>query len=81
MRPYQAARSVYNEYASDFVRGVRTFDDWAEYVEKFNSVGGNQLSVPGNRYQVTTKHTPGRPGILGGNTWFLLSWKRFMRVF
>jgi len=45
MQPlYQSARSVYNEYASDFVRGVRTFDDWAEYVEKFNSLGGDQLS-------------------------------------
>lgn len=41
---YQAVRSVYNEYASDFVRGVRTFEDWDEYVAKFNSVGGDQLS-------------------------------------
>jgi len=41
---YAAVRSVYTEYASDFVRGVRTFDDWNEFVEKFNSVGGDQLS-------------------------------------
>ena len=41
---YAAVRSVYTEYASDFVRGVRTFDDWDEYVQKFNSVGGDQLS-------------------------------------
>lgn len=42
---YQAVQSVYNEYASDFIRGVRTFDDWDEYVTKFNSVGGDQLSA------------------------------------
>ncbi|MDO8942916.1 MAG: hypothetical protein Q7U75_07005, partial [Desulfobacterales bacterium] len=41
---YAAVRSVYTEYASDFVRGVRTFDDWAEYVQKFNAVGGDKLS-------------------------------------
>ncbi len=41
---YSAVRSVYTEYASDFVRGVRSFDDWNEYVEKFNAVGGNQIS-------------------------------------
>lgn len=42
---YQAARSVYTEYASDFVRGVRSFDDWDEFVTKFNAVGGEQLSA------------------------------------
>lgn len=41
---YQAVRSVYNEYASDFVRGVRSFEDWDEYVAKFNAVGGDKLS-------------------------------------
>lgn len=45
MQPlYQAVRSVYNEYASDFVRGVRSFDDWDEYIQKFNAVGGDKLS-------------------------------------
>lgn len=41
---YSAVRSVYTEYASDFVRGVRSFDDWNEYVQKFNDVGGEKLS-------------------------------------
>ena len=41
---YQAVRSVYSEYASDFVRGVRPFTDWEEYIAKFNSVGGDKLS-------------------------------------
>ncbi len=39
-----SVKSVYAEYAADFVRGVRGFGDWDEYVAKFNAVGGDQLS-------------------------------------
>ena len=45
MQPlYAAVVSVYNEYSSDFIRGVRSFDDWDEFVAKYNEVGGAQLS-------------------------------------
>lgn len=39
-----AVTSVYNEYANEIIRGVRPIEDFDEMVERFNEVGGTDLT-------------------------------------
>ena len=40
---WDAMTNLYNEYASDIVRGVKPIDSFDEFVQKWNEAGGNEF--------------------------------------
>lgn len=40
---WDAMTNLYNEYASDIVRGIKPIDSFDEFVQKWNEAGGNEF--------------------------------------
>ena len=40
---WDAMNNLYNEYATDIVRGIKPVDAFDEFVEKWNEAGGNEM--------------------------------------
>ena len=41
---WDAMSNLYNEYASDIVRGVKSIDAFDEFVQAWNAAGGDQFA-------------------------------------
>lgn len=41
---WDAMKNLYNEYASDIIRGVKSIDSFDQFVEEWNNAGGNDFA-------------------------------------